>query len=298
MRRRRDDRDTDRRGEKKKSTAKTPVKGATERGVSDVFEDFDANDSGYLDYRELRGALKHYGMDVSEQGAKEVLAAYDDTPDGRLDLEEFGELVRDIQSGKTKTKDMKKPTTSDVKKQVAPRAASRVAPKAASRVAPKGAKAAPKGAKAASKESASAVFKRFDANDSGYLDYRELRNAMGHYGVDVSTDTAKEVLEAYDDTPDGKLDLTEFGELVRDIESGNTKGTKTSKPTQTKPKPSKPTQRPTPRYSPTPPEETQNESNDYESNYYESNEATTQARAKHGYPWNSSARLPPRRPGR
>ena len=242
MGRRRDGRDSERRGEKKKkSTAKKSVKGEKERGASDVFEDFDANDSGYLDYGQLRGALKHYGMEVSEQGAKEVLAAYDDTADGRLNLEEFSELVRDIASGKTGTKDMKKTksTTKDVKKQGTSRDAPKAAPKVAkaapkvAKAAPKGAKAAPKDDTAAPKESASATFKRFDANDSGYLDYRELRNALDYYGVDVSTDVAKEVLEAYDDTPDGKLDQTEFAVLARDIESqsGNSK---TSKPTQAK----------------------------------------------------------------
>lgn len=106
MGRRRDGRDTERRGEKKKkSTAKKSVKGEKERGASDVFEDFDANDSGYLDYRELRNALDYYGVDVSTDVAKEVLEAYDDTPDGKLDQTEFAVLARDIesQSGNSKT---------------------------------------------------------------------------------------------------------------------------------------------------------------------------------------------------
>ena len=59
------------------------------------------NRSGFLDYRELRPALKLYGMDVTTPQAKAILAAYDDTPDGKLDLKEFGELVKDIASGKT-----------------------------------------------------------------------------------------------------------------------------------------------------------------------------------------------------
>ena len=41
--------------------------------VASVFARFDANKSGFLDYRELRPALKHYGLDVSERGAAEVL---------------------------------------------------------------------------------------------------------------------------------------------------------------------------------------------------------------------------------
>ena len=38
-----------------------------------VFERFDANGSGYLDYRELRNALRHYGIDVSERSAAALL---------------------------------------------------------------------------------------------------------------------------------------------------------------------------------------------------------------------------------
>ena len=61
-----------------------------------------------------------------------------------------------------------------------------------------------------------AAFDRFDKNRSGFLDYRELRNALQHMGYDVSTRDAMELLRAYDDH-DGKLDVHEFGKLVRDL---------------------------------------------------------------------------------
>ena len=62
-----------------------------------------------------------------------------------------------------------------------------------------------------------AAFDHFDKNRSGYLDYRELRNALRRMGFDVSTRTAIDVLRAYDDHPDGKLDVHEFDNLVRDL---------------------------------------------------------------------------------
>jgi len=64
------------------------------------------------------------------------------------------------------------------------------------------------------------TFAHFDANGSGYLDYRELQNALRHYGVDLSTEGARAMVVRYDDRPDGKLDVGEFAELVRDIEAG------------------------------------------------------------------------------
>ena len=67
--------------------------------VLDTFRYFDRNGSGFLDYRELRNALQYYGLDVSSQGARSVLLRYDDAPDGRLEVAEFAELVRDIEMG-------------------------------------------------------------------------------------------------------------------------------------------------------------------------------------------------------
>ena len=63
----------------------------------------------------------------------------------------------------------------------------------------------------------SATFEHFDKNRSGFLDYRELKNALIHMRYDVSTRDAIELLRAYDDNPDGKLDVGEFSRLVADL---------------------------------------------------------------------------------
>ena len=48
---------------------------------------------------QLKAALRHYGLDFSTAGAAEVVARYDDYPDGKLDVAEFSEIIRDIESG-------------------------------------------------------------------------------------------------------------------------------------------------------------------------------------------------------
>ena len=63
-------------------------------------------------------------------------------------------------------------------------------------------------------------FDYFDRNGSGYLDYRELRNALGHYGIDLSSEEARRLVLRYDDRPDGKLDIGEFAQLISDLEAG------------------------------------------------------------------------------
>ena len=63
-----------------------------------------------------------------------------------------------------------------------------------------------------------AAFERYDRNRSGFLDYRELRNALEHMGYDVDEAAAAEVLRVYDDRPhDGKMDIGEFAQLVHDL---------------------------------------------------------------------------------
>ena len=64
---------------------------------------------------------------------------------------------------------------------------------------------------------ARATFEHFDKNRSGFLDYRELKNALIYMRYDVSTQDAIELLRSYDDRPDGKLDLGEFSKLVADL---------------------------------------------------------------------------------
>lgn len=65
-----------------------------------------------------------------------------------------------------------------------------------------------------------AAFEAFDSDRSGALDKKELRNALRLYGIDVSAAAATNVLAAYDDHPDGSLEIAEFAHLVRDAEAG------------------------------------------------------------------------------
>ena len=69
------------------------------RHVRRAFAAFDTNRSGYLDYRELRDALRAYGLDATARGAARILAAYDRNPDGKMDLYEFARLISDLDAG-------------------------------------------------------------------------------------------------------------------------------------------------------------------------------------------------------
>jgi hypothetical protein len=173
---------------------------------------------------------------VDTAGAQDVLAAYDDRPDGKLDLEEFAELVRDIEAGatRTSTKVLSSSSSSEKKKKkrserpatsrskvLAERTQTAPAASASYRPAPRAYDG--RSPSESFRPSVAAAFDHFDTNRSGFLDYRELRPALKLYGIDVSNEAAKQVVAAYDDRVDGVLDFDEFNELVRDIEGGETR---------------------------------------------------------------------------
>ena len=64
--------------------------------VRDIFNRFDSNKSGRMDYCELRNCLNALGVDVSHQGAANVLHRYDRDGNGLLDVEEFSGIVKQL----------------------------------------------------------------------------------------------------------------------------------------------------------------------------------------------------------
>ena len=69
------------------------------QGVSNAFARYDRDNSNFLDAKGSYGrASSDYGVDVEREESRRYLAAYDDTPDGRLDLQEFAALVKDLES--------------------------------------------------------------------------------------------------------------------------------------------------------------------------------------------------------
>jgi len=73
------------------------------------FEKFDKDNSGSITYKELVPCLKEYGLELPQNvAAIDFVLAYDSNPDGRLDMEEFTELVTDLVNDCVKTKPLKR----------------------------------------------------------------------------------------------------------------------------------------------------------------------------------------------
>ena len=172
----------------RRPSAKVPAR------VRAAFEYFDRNRSGFLDYRELRSALRYMGfVDTTLGEAAAVLRRYDDHPDGRLDLMEFDRLVGDIRR---------------MMQNAQPSPGGRLV------LASGGGRKGDPSSYARVDSNVRGAFEYFDRNRSGFLDYRELRSALQYMGIDTSLREAANVLRRYDDYPDGKLDVAEFASLV------------------------------------------------------------------------------------
>ena len=181
-----------------------------------TFESFDRDRDGYLSYRELRNALRFHGVDVDGEQARGLIASYDDRPDGQMDVHEFSALVQDLELGMVRTSDADRPGTpmQPWDRPVTPMTRPGTAAAQRSIVS----------------DRVQEAFDFFDTNGDGYIDRRELRGALRHYGLDANAAGAGRVLAAYDKRPDGRLDAGEFAKLVRDLESGQVSATRAAVP--------------------------------------------------------------------
>ena len=187
-----------------------PYSGAEVRAA---FDRFDANGSGRLDYRELRAALRAFGLDVDSGQATAILQQYDADGNGLLDLDEFSRLVGRLYE--LNGLDRSRATPSTHASTSAHAGASPIAAIAAA-----GPVASASTAHRWSDSEVRAAFDRFDANGSGRLDYHELRAALRALaGLDVDSQDATAILQQYDADGNGLLDLDEFGSLVRRLSS-------------------------------------------------------------------------------
>ena len=67
-----------------------------EKEIREHFKVIDKDNSGYIELNELKDALKKYGLELTLKSVKKLMKKYDDNPDSRIDMQEFFQLKRDI----------------------------------------------------------------------------------------------------------------------------------------------------------------------------------------------------------
>lgn len=83
-------------------------------------------------------------------------------------------------------------------------------------------------------------FKLIDSDDSGYIDLNELQKGLKKYGLVLSIKSTEKLLKKYDDKPDNQIDIQEFFNLKRDIDTNDLRKTKEIKKTKRRRKNKKP----------------------------------------------------------
>lgn len=58
------------------------------------------------------------------------------------------------------------------------------------------------------------LFKTFDSNGNGVLEYKEFKAAITNFKLDVEEQDISTIFKAFDENNDGTLDVSEFMSLV------------------------------------------------------------------------------------
>ena len=153
-----------------------------------AFERYDKDRSGRLDHREVRAALKDIGIDFTSEQAARVVKQYDADGSGQMEIDEFAQLVQKLRQMGYNLKEAELEQLRKDNEQM--RRALKVAP------------------------DIRAAFARYDRDNSGRLDYQELRNALQDIGLDCSMEQAANAIRQYDNDRSGQMEIDEFAQLV------------------------------------------------------------------------------------
>ena len=185
------------------------------RNVRVVFRNFDEDKSGSVDYDEFRKGLSHLGINLSDGEFKTLLDIVDNDSSGTIDYNEFVEDLKhlDEQQGNF----MGNP---DAEKKIVaahPTAAPR-ANAASSDVTHHTLGTGRSGqtilAFIADKveqksRNVRVVFRNFDEDKSGSVDYDEFRKGLSHLGINLSDGEFKTLLDIVDNDSSGTIDYNE-----------------------------------------------------------------------------------------
>ena len=182
---------------------------------------FDADGSGTLDTEELKPALESMGLHLPAAQVDKIQRAWDADHSGRLDLLEFTDLVRTLQTFMKYDKD----GSGDIDVCELKPALRRLGIPADSTMANAilGWYDHDESGRIELYEFAvlardASVFATFDKDHSGTLDAEELLPALSKLGLAASAGEVLDIIRTWDDNGNGTISLLEFAEIIRDLQ--------------------------------------------------------------------------------
>ena len=203
--------------------------------VREAFEHFDVECDGCVDHANIRSMMRHIGIDLSHDEASKVLAIFDRTPDEKIDLPDFVLLASDVQASGKQVQFRQRSTLSSSPTRRQPSSTSPQrspfrngpftdqsygSPSPMRSTQAKPARLRSPSVKRGISDQVRQAFNYYDRDGNGFLEKFELRGALSHCGLNLSSDAAGRMLQSYDDHPDGRIDLNEFALLAADISEG------------------------------------------------------------------------------
>ena len=189
----------------------TPPPPAVPKHILDAFSRHDSDNSGRLEPQELPDALFDCALFIQTDVCRKIVDVYDKyARNAHIDVREFARLVADVHEGefKPEKKEYQRQGQWDYGHH------SRAMPPLKNGEIPVYVKAA---------------FKRYDEDNSGSLDAKELPHAIQDIGFNLNPDKAEHIINLYDDSGDGSFDLKEFAKLIEDLKLGHIRTPKESR---------------------------------------------------------------------
>ena len=187
------------------------------KSVRATFRKFDEDGSGSLDYKEFRGVLRRYNIEMSDDNFKKVMQKFDLDGSGIIDyrefLERFGKHIaghadtsglsaalQEGNVGSNNTKDKERYSTVELRNRKA-KNPHWTAKQLKNRL---------QEALGVSEKSVVSAFLKFDKDRSGSLDYDEMRLVLRKFNIEMDEDNFNTVMHDLDPDRSGYFDYNDF----------------------------------------------------------------------------------------
>merc|ERR1711871_961079 len=184
---------------------------AKSRNVAVTFRNFDEDKSGSVDYDEFRTGLMHLGVELTDSDFAKLLEVVDNDRSGCIDYQEFVEDLKNVDTqtggflGDPEAQKKNVAARVSIAKPVVQAASGRSARSILQQIADKVEQKA---------KNIRVVFRNFDEDKSGTIDYQEFRKGIEHLGIILTDSDFQTLLDEVDNDRSGCID---YGEFVEDL---------------------------------------------------------------------------------